>query len=411
MLTKLRDSVLQVRSCIGIEVCILSPKKMSINAISLKLDRGTIVKESEYHEVEDLEELRKKVNIHCPIALCITGKGVLYKKTKEKEVPSNPVQLLLPTANPDDFYIQNTDLANSIQITIIRKEILDSIVSDFISHSYKIISISIGGFENLQDVIRIINTQDDHIHTTNYRLQLAHDRQSFEVHTKEIDTDKYGNIEYNLANQYVFSKGIVAFAAAQNLMIQFPNDIPSLILNNVKNERSEYYYSKLFKSIAVSCISVLFILLMTNFLVNEYYSHKIIELQNALNIYKVSSDKTTAWKTNIKSKAAFLASTGWDKSQKLSFYSDRIAALIPGSILLSEMNVFPLVSKDAYENQALHFEMDTIEISGTCDDPTDISMFKANLEASNHFKKIWIKDYVFKKEINSGTFKMQIIIE
>jgi hypothetical protein len=111
----------------------------------------------------------------------------------------------------------------------------------------------------------------------------------------------------------------------------------------------------------------------------------------------------------IEAKEKFILQYGWDHPSRLSFYADRIAGLLPANTLLTSMKINPRNNSSFGYNTQLTFKNDTIQIMGTCEDPTDLNKFTNNLKNMQNFKAVNVKNYSYKKELQSGSFLMEII--
>src|SRR4030095_6434944 len=106
MITKLKDIALRVRSSIGIEICLLPDDKIIINTVTLNVHKNKVIKQYESRPLPGFEHLPPKTNNQLAASLTITGKGILLKRVPIEEIPTNPIEFVLPTANPDDFYFE-----------------------------------------------------------------------------------------------------------------------------------------------------------------------------------------------------------------------------------------------------------------------------------------------------------------
>jgi hypothetical protein len=110
---------------------------------------------------------------------------------------------------------------------------------------------------------------------------------------------------------------------------------------------------------------------------------------------------------SIKEKEAFLDWSGWSSSSRISLYADRIASMVPEGTLLLSMKIFPV--NMTHFTEQIGFMKDTIQITGICDDPTQLNQFSNNLKNISYFKKVSIDNYFLKKDNQDGLFNMEIL--
>lgn len=77
--------------------------------------------------------------------------------------------------------------------------------------------------------------------------------------------------------------------------------------------------------------------------------------------------------------------------------------------MLTDLWLNPVSAPLLGEGQNVDFKKDTIQVSGTCDDPTELNQFTNNLRNIQRFKEVSVRSYNYKKELGSGAFFMEII--
>src|ERR1700685_4512601 len=141
-----KNKILQIHQATGVEICYLPDGEIIINTTTVKLNKNIVVKVNDHTFLSDLNDLRKKISVEIPIALVVSGKGVLYKQIAIAEIPSNPIEAILPTANPAEFYVEITRVNNNAFISVIRKETLDKLLFKLKDAGFKLLSVSLCGF-------------------------------------------------------------------------------------------------------------------------------------------------------------------------------------------------------------------------------------------------------------------------
>jgi hypothetical protein len=106
MLKSLSNKVLQIHSVTGMEICLLGDEEIVVNLAIVKLSKNNLTKVNEYHFLSRLNEIKEKATTDLPIALVVSGKGIIYKKLPISEVGGNPFESILPAGNPTEFYIE-----------------------------------------------------------------------------------------------------------------------------------------------------------------------------------------------------------------------------------------------------------------------------------------------------------------
>ena len=145
-----------------------------------------------------------------------------------------------------------------------------------------------------------------------------------------------------------------------------------------------------------------------NFFVYDYYFSLNKERGDNREISREQERKMQKLLVDLQSREGFLSRLGWDQRSRLSFYADRIAGLVPGNTILTGLWINPVNKPALGEGRGISFKKDTIQLAGTCDDPTELNQFTNNLKNIQNFKAVNILSYDYKK-IGSGAFFMEII--
>ena len=406
MLSYLKDKILQIRKATGIEIYISSTGEYRANAVEVIVEKGQVIKEKEHHR-NSINELAKKLPLENPVALTITGKGVLAKKISAEEFSGNYFDHLFPNANPNDFHISFNEMGKSVWIYLIRKNILEDIIDKVMSEGLKLIFISIG-LSAIENIIPFIDINSlSNIRTTSYLIELNKEREFAHIENAESQNGESIS-EYNIGNQYIKSSNILPFAVSLYLFTSRISSLPYADIRLVE-ERENYAYSQYFKKVGwIAMISIL-VLLLLNFMVYNHYFNLNQELQVSEKLSKVrqQDEQKSFEKLNIESE--FMKETGWEHISKVSFFADRIASLVPENTQLTNMQIFPMKESLFQDEKGIYFKMDTILISGNCDDPENLAVFLSNLKNSSIIESAAIKDYSYKKGNAKGYFNMEIV--
>jgi hypothetical protein len=406
MLTFLNDKILQIRKATGVEIFISSTGEWLANAVEVAVEKEKLMKDKEHHRTS-IEELARKLPMENPVALSVSGKGILIKKITAEEFKGNYFELLFPNANPNDFHISFNEMGESVWIYLIRKNILDEIVNKVRTLGFKLLYISIGP-SAIENIIPFLDLNSFSVIRSNaYLIKLDNKGEFTRIENSEL-TDDAGREEYNIGDQYIKAPIIGSFAVSLYLFSTNISERPDAD-RRIMEERENYRYAQYFKKTGWAALIFVLVVLLLNFTVYNHYFKLNQELQVSENLSKVRQidEQKNQEKFNIES--AFLQATGWDHRSKISFYADRIASLVPENTLLTNMQIFPMKEGSFQDENGTYFKMDTILVSGNCDDPENLAAFLSNLKNSTIVEFVGIKDYSYKKDKGKGYFNMEII--
>jgi hypothetical protein len=407
MLETLKNKILHINKALGLEIVLLPDGSFLINAIILNLEKNKLIKQNEFDFLKKYDDLAQKAGLNLPLSLTVTGKGVLIKKVAIDDLTTNPIELLLPAANPDDFYFEVSKYQDFAFVTIIRKETLDGIVENLIKKGFKILDVSLG-ITNFQNIMPFFNFEDNStVVCGSYSVKIK-DLQVLDISSIETNESEPTGIEYNIGDQYVRSSGIIPFASATGLLANGIETGMAISQPMISKERENYKYFKFFKAALIALLVGVFAILLINFIFYNYYFEKNKDLQTAQLVTREQMGKTSLMAEQLNKKEQFLTNSGWDSPSRLSFLADKIGAMVPLDIQLTEMKIYPVAVNDFFDNTAVSFKRDTIVVNGTCGDPSELSEFTSNLRNTSVFNTITIQNYTFKKETNTGVFLLEI---
>ena len=174
-------------------------------------------------------------------------------------------------------------------------------------------------------------------------------------------------------------------------------------------ERTNFTYSRYYTTGLWSLLIFLFTLLFVNFLVYEHYFSLNKDREDHRQVSLEQEKKMQKQLTYLQSREDFIRKQGWDQSSRLSLYADRIAGLVPSGTVLTDLWINPVNSTLLGDAGTVSFKKDTLQLTGTCDDPTELNQFTNNLKNVQQFKEVTVRSYNYKKELGSGIFFMEII--
>jgi len=403
-------SILKTDESTGLELSFLPGGELLISGVVLKLEKNKIVKKREFHFLETFEQLVQKAGTKVPVALTINGRGVLQKKLKADELTDRPVEALLPNANPNDFYYSVTIYGDVATIGVIRKEVLDKTISELNAVGFRVLSVAIG-MSDVQNVLPFYNAdQRASLATPFYSISFDGRGQPADIELiAGFQPKDYEKIEYNLGDQYVYSAALTGFGSAAGLLAGGLDSTAAFHQTAIRRERENYRYYRYYRTALWTMLTGIFVILLVNFFIYNHYFSLNRDREGMRQLSREQADRIEKQAAAIRSKEEFLRTAGWDASSRLSYFADRIAGLVPSGTQLTDMQINPLNNSLPGDDKGLRFRRDTIQITGICDDPTELNQFTNNLKNIEAFKAVNIRSYAFKKEIQRGSFLMEII--
>jgi len=410
MFQKISDKFLKIEECTGVELAFLSGGELLISGVVLRLEKNKIVKKKEFHFLSSYEDLVQKAGVKAPLAITINGRGVLQKKMEARDLTDRPVEAMLPNANPNDFYHSVTPIGELATVAVIRKETLDKIIADLQQKGFRVLSAAIG-ITDLPNLLPFFSfDQRTFLSTPFYSLVFDEQQQLEDIEfATGVTPTEYDKVEYNIGDQYVYSTALTGFASATGLLASGPDTGAAFSQTAIQQEKENYKYFRYYKAGLWAMLAGLFTILLVNFFIYNHYFSLNKDREGMRQLSQEQEDKLKKQSAALRQKEDFLSQSGWEASSRLSYFADRIAGLVPSGTLLTDMQINPVNNGLLGDDKGIRFRRDTIQVTGTCDDPTELNQFTNNLKNIQDFKTVSIRNYAYKKEIRSGTFFMEII--
>gem|GEM_PF-1668503 len=453
--------ILQLHEAAGVEITLLPEEQVAISGVWVRLEKGRVVKKMEFQGLRSYEELAKKVAAKVPVAVVIQGKGVLHKKvaagagvgaaraavggdggsasagagvgasragagvgaSRAGAGGTGTFEEALPNANPNDFFIETVELEGYAWLSIIRKDVLERVVGQVRELGFRVLSVSVGP-GSIEYVAPFINFEKERVIRKDFfEVKVGEEGKIKDVAVASAAVEP--KTEYNIGDQYVFASSLLAFSAAARLLADgmtgggigewsgggggerslTGGGIESAI---IASERDEYRHYRYFVAGGWALMIIVFVVLLVNFLFYSFYFNRNAQLQTILAAYSQQSSSSEKMRAEIGSRQVFFEVNGWNRSSRLSLYADRIAGLVPSSAVLTSMKINPLNNGFFSDGSGAVFKRDTIQIAGTCDDPTELNRWVNNLRNIDQFRTVNLLNYSYKKESATGTFSMEI---
>ena len=431
MFEAIKNKILEVRRACGVEVSLLNGGDLAIQAVLVKLQKHVVVKEKEVHSLGSAEALGKHVSAGTPLAVVLNGKGILHKKIPLEALIGNVFETVLPNGNPADFYMEICPYEGWASVYLVRRAVLDKVVDELARCNLRVLSVSMG-VTVLQNLMPYLNLEKDmdQIRTNHFLLRIDPARRVMDIESLAYPVEEARpTLEYSIGNHYVFSRGIMAFGAAMGLFAGAGvfdgadgGSAPAggsggyggaagggIINDTIRSAREDYTYFNYFRAATWSFLGFVFAVLLINFFIYNHYFSSNEQYSASQALTQAEEKRAGKLELVIGSKERWISRYGWDRSSRLSLYADRIAALVPDDATLTVLKINPVHAGFASDNNPLSFQQDTIQLTGTCEDPAELNRFANNLRNIRSFRQIDIKSYLYKKETQNGVFSMEII--
>lgn len=373
--------------------------------VLLKKKGSSLFVEKKELQVNSLEQIFEIVGKSLPIILSVEGKGIISKKvntggiTSDKEI----INHVLTGAKPVDFYIQKVSVSEQTMfVSIIRKQILDSLLEEFSKTGRSVVMAGLGAF-HVNNIIALFSDKTDELYTQSEKLIINKGQIQEVVTPEQINWERF-----RIGSETVSAKDILAFSAGCSYFL--PSQTGMINTDKLSKQKQEFIFKKMFSFLGIAYLSLLFILLLVNFMMFSQYSQQNNDLIDKLSENENLVTELDRLKVMYKTKEDFLKQSGFLQSSKLSFYADRLASDLPETITLSKMDLEPLQKKVKFGEQPM-FANNTIRIAGITIESTVLNDWIKLLNTNKWIKKVEVINYNQETNRQPGNFEIEIIIE
>lgn len=308
--------------------------------------KGKDLKLTDTFEFSGLESLKEKTITTVPVVIVISGKGVIGKSVAVDPGEDRNVLLskTIPNVTKGDLSSQLSIADGKGELVMIRRTMLGEILEQIVA----------AGFTQIQDCILIAGN------TMNISEEMV--RQLWSREIKGVDDDRF--------------------------------------LNGLMNEYKDRIRFK--KKVAV-ILSLVFFVLLLNFLVFDHYRSIHNEISGSLLMNVAELDRYQKLKTETDQKRTFLEQNGFLGASQSSFYADRLAAILPNSMSWSSLSIYPLLKKKD-DTEPIGFDNRLIRVEGKCSKSADLNEWMKQLKKSDWVRNVELINYSQEAEKAPGNF-------
>nr|WP_068892993.1 PilN domain-containing protein [Pedobacter panaciterrae] len=376
-------------ACAGAEVHLKQDGSYDVRLLKLSLNKklieiGTKKRYSDSSAKVIMDSLAE------PLAITITGKGVLIKKTNRLDVVSEgSLQHLFPTFKLAEFYMQHFPAGEHSYISIIRKETADSVIEAFKKQGVEVYMLSLGPFV-VDQVIPQINSYEGVL--------------KFDGHQVTLNADKeWSAYAYDAGIQSAFSLKIdiekmpeeflLAYATAFQLILNDKLELIEVDSEQISGKLSELMAKQKFKKYGSLALFFFFGLLMLNFLVLSAYNSYNQELMSKAGQQSYIYENRQKLEEEVKGKENLVKKLGWNKGYRYAYLCDQIGSSVPKEVLLDELLINSLSGGSSGLIKEVQLETGRILIKGQTSSIYAINNWIYDLQQKSWVKNVQLEKY------------------
>jgi Tfp pilus assembly protein PilN len=398
------SSYYNINQAAGVTVDIAQDGSYTINCCQVITGNNQLTIEKKFGVKDDAEGLAKQLGTKVPIALNLSGKGVLTKQVPAASGDEqHDMARIIPNLNADDFYLQQFISNDQLFVSLVRKTLAGHWINILEQQGFTVLMLSLGPFP-ASHMLNQLNVYESEVVFNGIRISR--------------DTGQnWTAVEYSPAFQAPFSLKIGAepidqqlimpYAAAFQLALSDKLEPVKATVDALDTRYGQIIGTKKLKVTGALILGVFFILLLLNFVTLSWLNSENSRLDGQASVSANSNSDMQALTAQIKAKEALLKDMGWDGGFNKARLIDQLAALLPGEITLREIAINPpdVNNKDS---RGQHFLDRRIKLSGNSQQVIAVNEWIARIKTLKWVKGAGLDNFEFDNDQNTGKFNINI---
>lgn len=396
------------KESLGITINLSSESEYGIDYVWLIKKKNIISIHNQGNSIPDINSLTSIIPGKIPVYLNIIGKGLIHRileksaieDKNEKEIIYN----IFPNADPDEFLLQKTNSKKGFYLSLIRKKIIEEVLSQFTSKGFYVVQITIGPFA-INNVIGLLENipLDSPIYIKNQELEI--DDQL--ISSINITRNK-GDAFYTVGDENISHENLISFASAFSFYVPAKNI--SIELNQITISKEDFIFKKTFTLLGWGILIFTFAILLINYLFFEFYNKKYNSLSLEYSNRTEDINSLQKLSKELAEKERFVTDNNLQETSRFSYYSDRIAILIPKGIVLQELVLNPLMS-NIKKNKEISISKNIILIKGQVNKNNFLNDWIKDIEKEDWVEDVEIVKFIQKDQNSYAEFDLEISVK
>jgi hypothetical protein len=387
-----------------VHINVIPEDGLDLNIVLVRRRKNNLEIEHSCHFIRSFDDFIEEVPKNIPLSLIIDGKGVFQRKiSKVRNIPV--LNQVLPNAASGDFVVQEHTLADDqTYVVVARRDFIRRWVEEFTGRGYYVVDVSLGPCV-LNNITPLLSEKDTEITVKNYQIKYCN-RGILEITRDGIDEEVYRHF---IGDEELTSLDMIPFAGGVKYFKDTDETDPELY-SLYRDSKEQFVFRKIFRKGGMYLTTFLLLILLVNFLFYDHYSSALSQLQGEYTVNKELIDKLENLEGEIQNQKLFLLRTGILGSTMFSYYTDRLAFLLPGDILLTDIKINPVLMK-IKTGEPINTDPKKIIICGETDKCSSLNKYITEIE-----KEGWVSDVnlnSFKREgiSDPGEFEIEVILK
>jgi hypothetical protein len=369
--------------------CLVTKKKHTVTIDKTKVIEGT------------LAEILATIPKQFPVALTLTGKGIIHKNTAYADESNLELlfQSTFPAVDANDFYMQSFAEDKNALVSIIRKHAANDLISKLERSGLKILVVSLGPMVSAH-IWRQLN---------NYTTALAFDTHVFQLNANQQflsyqnRTPAKIDFMYKIGQEQIAEENILAYATAFQLLLHQQVDMIHADVQEINTNFLHIVQNNWLKHKATIFLLGLLATLTMSYLVFSYYNDQNTNLSQQLGAFSANADQVDVLRKNITENGGLLKQLKWNGGYNYGLLLNEIGESMPRQLQLLELTMNELQA----ESDTISY-VPNIKVTGVTDNLTAVNNWVFVLK-----QKSWVKSVrllKFEEAMDTDQYKFNLML-
>lgn len=395
----------RINQAAGIQLHLQQDGTATIQAVMISAYKNELTIDQKLIDLGKIADLKKHLPTSCPVALNISGKGVLQKQIEKIDlIDQSNFGKILPNGNIDDFYVQNFISGARSFVSIIRKADADYWLNELKDGGFMSFQLSLGPFP-VQNIMTQLNSYSNELIFNGNIIQRNEQSEWTSCRYAESASSPF-TVKIDLEG--LPEKLVIPYAAAFQLVLVTKLEVVQAevpVLGEMLKEKLENIRLRVH---GVLVMATLFLLLLVNFVLFSWLNSANAGLTSQVSQFAQSTNNIQGVNDEVKKKEGLLQSLGWDGGVNKSALIDQLAALMPPEISWKMVSIDPVDINNSRIQKTLVFYNLRIRVTGLSARIIPVNEWIARMKTKAFFKHVQLESYAFNNELNTGQFTLQI---
>lgn len=354
-------------------------------------------------ELDAIDVLPRHLDIKIPLALNLSGKGILFKQlTAIPEDNQHDISRILPDLNSNDFYLQQFISGDQVFVAMIRRTVADHWINILQHQGFTVLMLSLGPFP-VAYILNQLNIYENEVVFNGNKISRD---EAMNWTGLSLDPSFTAPFTLKLDSEVIDQKLVLPYATAFQLVLAAKLELIRANVEALEARFQQTIDTKKFKVKGALVLGVFFVLLLVNFVVFSWLNSENIQLNEKVSLSANSSSDMQALTDKIKEKETLLNDLGWDGGINKATLVDQLAALLPGEITMKEIAINPVDDLGNRNRQELKFIDHRIRMAGSSARIIEVNEWIARIKTKKWVKNVQLENYNYNNELSTGKFNI-----